>query len=53
MEYRQSRMLDHFTTGIFAAMDAKKQELLDAGRTVYNLSIGHRHTRFRAASSRA
>ena len=40
MEYRQSRMLDHFTTGIFAAMDAKKQELLDAGRTVYNLSIG-------------
>ena len=40
MEYRQSHMLDHFTTGIFAAMDAKKQELLDAGRTVYNLSIG-------------
>jgi LL-diaminopimelate aminotransferase len=33
-------MLDHFSTGIFAAMDAKKQALLDAGRKVYNLSVG-------------
>ncbi len=40
MKYRQSHLLDHFSTGIFAAMDAKKQALIDAGRTVYNLSIG-------------
>lgn len=33
-------MLDHFTTGIFAAMDEKKQALLKAGRKVYNLSVG-------------
>ncbi len=40
MIYEHSKMLDHFSTGIFAAMDAKKQALLDAGRKVYNLSVG-------------
>ncbi|MDO4621006.1 MAG: aminotransferase class I/II-fold pyridoxal phosphate-dependent enzyme [Lachnospiraceae bacterium] len=40
MEYAHSKMLDHFQTGIFAAMDEKKQELMKTGRKVYNLSIG-------------
>jgi len=40
MEYRQAGRLDHFKTGIFAAMDEKKKALLQAGRTVYNLSVG-------------
>ena len=40
MDFRHAAMLDHFSTGIFAAMDAKKQALIKAGRKVYNLSIG-------------
>ncbi len=40
MEYRQAAMLDYFQTGIFAAMDEKKAELLRQGRKVYNLSVG-------------
>ncbi len=40
MEFAHSKKLDHFSTGIFAAMDKKKEELIRAGRKVYNLSIG-------------
>ncbi len=40
MEYKHADRLDHFSTGIFAAMDEKKSELLKAGRKVYNLSVG-------------
>lgn len=38
--YKNARRLDHFQTGIFAAMDKKKEDLIRQGRTVYNLSIG-------------
>lgn len=40
MEYRQAARLDHFKTGIFAAMDEKKDEMIRKGRDVINLSIG-------------
>jgi len=40
MEYRQAARLDHFKTGIFAAMDEKKDEMIRQGREVINLSIG-------------
>ena len=40
MEYRHSDRLDHFQTGIFAAMDEKKTELMKKGIKVYNLSVG-------------
>ncbi|MEE3419759.1 MAG: aminotransferase class I/II-fold pyridoxal phosphate-dependent enzyme [Lachnospiraceae bacterium] len=40
MEYQHAKRLDHFTTGIFAAMDEKKAELMKTGRKVYNLSVG-------------
>ncbi len=40
MKYQHSKLLDHFQTGIFAAMDEKKAELMKTGRKVYNLSIG-------------
>ena len=40
MEYRHADRLNHFTTGIFAAMDEKKQALMRSGRKVYNLSVG-------------
>ncbi len=40
MEYRHAKRLDHFSTGIFAAMDEKKNALLKTGRKVWNLSIG-------------
>ena len=40
MEYKHAERLDHFSTGIFAAMDEKKAALLKAGRRVINLSIG-------------
>lgn len=39
-EFQHAARLDHFKTGIFAAMDEKKNELLKSGRKVYNLSIG-------------
>ena len=35
-----STRLSHYGTGIFAALDEKKQSLIDSGRTIYNLSIG-------------
>lgn len=40
MKYNQAKRLDHFQTGIFAAMDEKKNKLLESGMKVYNLSIG-------------
>ena len=40
MEIKNAKRLDYFETGIFAALDAKKEELLKQGRKVYNLSIG-------------
>ena len=40
MEIKNAKRLDYFETGIFAALDAKKDELLKQGRKIYNLSIG-------------
>ena len=40
MEIKYASRLDHFQTGIFAALDQKKQELLEQGKKIYNLSIG-------------
>lgn len=40
MEFKRASRLDHFKTGIFAALDEKKNELIKAGRTIYNLSVG-------------
>ncbi len=40
MEIHSAKRLDYFTTGIFAALDYKKAQLLAEGRTVYNLSVG-------------
>jgi LL-diaminopimelate aminotransferase len=35
-----SEKVNQFQPGIFAALDAKKEELIRQGRTVYNLSVG-------------
>ena len=35
-----SEMVNGFKPGIFAALNEKKEELVKAGRTIYNLSIG-------------
>ena len=35
-----SKRMDRFGDEIFAALNQKKKELADAGRTVYNLSVG-------------
>lgn len=40
MEIKQAKMLDHFQTGIFAALDQKKDEMIKSGKKIYNLSIG-------------
>ena len=40
MEIKNAERLDRFETGIFAALDAKKDELIKSGRKIYNLSIG-------------
>ena len=40
MEIKNAKRLDCFETGIFAALDAKKEELIKQGRKIYNLSIG-------------
>lgn len=40
MKFSKSKKLDYFDTGIFAALDEKKQRLISEGRKVYNLSIG-------------
>jgi len=40
MNYKAADRLKKFQTGIFAAMDEKKAELIASGREVINLSIG-------------
>lgn len=40
MNIQPAKRLDHFQTGIFAALDQKKEELLKSGKTIYNLSVG-------------
>ena len=40
MNVEPSKRLAHFQTGIFAALDAKKDELIKEGKKVYNLSVG-------------
>ena len=40
MELNFSKRLEHFQTGIFAALDEKKEQLLKQGRKIYNLSVG-------------
>ncbi len=40
MEIRQAEMLNHFETGIFAALNDKKIEMIKSGKKVYNLSVG-------------
>ena len=36
----QANRLNHFSTGIFAEINEKKEELIRQGRKIYNLSIG-------------
>jgi LL-diaminopimelate aminotransferase len=36
----QAARLSHFQTGIFAALDEKKEALIASGKKVYNLSVG-------------
>lgn len=40
MEFTHAKRLDHYGTGIFAALDEKKNELIKQGQKVYNFSIG-------------
>ncbi len=40
MKIETSKRLEHFETGIFAALNAKKEELVKSGRKVFNLSVG-------------
>lgn len=40
MRFKAAKRLDKFQTGVFAAMDAKKEALIASGREVINLSIG-------------
>lgn len=40
MEIETAKMLSHFETGIFAALDEKKEELMKQGKKVYNFSVG-------------
>ena len=40
MKTPKSTRLNHYGTGIFAALDEKKNELIKSGKTIYNLSIG-------------
>ncbi len=40
MENMQAKWLDHFSTGIFADINEKKDALLAQGKKIYNLSIG-------------
>lgn len=40
MEFTFADRLSHFETGIFAALNEKKNQLLAQGRTVYNFSVG-------------
>jgi LL-diaminopimelate aminotransferase len=40
MEIQFSDMVNSFKTGVFAMLNEKKEELLQKGRKVYNLSVG-------------
>lgn len=40
MEIEVSKRLEHFQTGIFTALNEKKEELVKSGKKVYNLSVG-------------
>lgn len=40
MKIETSKRLEHFQTGIFTALNEKKEELVKSGRKVYNLSVG-------------
>ena len=40
MEFEFSRKANSFQAGIFAVLNEKKEELLKAGKKVYNLSVG-------------
>lgn len=40
MNFAKAKRLEHYNTGIFAALDEKKNEMMRSGRKVYNLSIG-------------
>lgn len=40
MNFEFSNNLTYFQTGIFNVLDAKKAELIQAGKKVYNLSVG-------------
>ncbi len=40
MKIEVSKRLDHFKTGIFAALDEKKIELINSGKKVFNFSVG-------------
>ena len=40
MEINQAKRLDHFQTGVFAALNEEKERYLKAGKKLYNLFIG-------------
>lgn len=40
MDFQYAKRLDSFEAGIFAILNEKKNELVRAGRKVYNLSVG-------------
>ena len=40
MELHFAKRMESFQPGIFNVLNDKKNELLKAGRTVYNLSVG-------------
>ena len=40
MKSIQAKRLDHFSTGIFADIDEKKEKLIAKGKKIYKLSIG-------------
>lgn len=40
MKTVKANRLNHYETGIFAALDEKKKQLAESGKKIYNLSIG-------------
>lgn len=40
MNIESAKRLEHFQTGIFAALNEKKDKLIQEGKKVYNLSVG-------------
>ncbi len=40
MEFKRAERLDHYTTGVFAAINEEKEKIERSGGKVYNLSIG-------------